>query len=71
MRSVRGSPTVTGPEVRVPDIPKPRLISIWHCGGFIVKTTGLPVLTLKLINSKSLVIHLNSKQIIFNLFSTF
>lgn len=46
MSKVRGSPTVTGPEVRVPEVPKPLLISIWHCGGLIVKTTGLPVLTL-------------------------
>lgn len=46
INNVKGSPTVTGPLVLVPATPKPLLISIWHCGGLIVNTTGLPVLTL-------------------------
>lgn len=57
MTNVRGSPTLTGPETRVPEGPKPFRISMLHCGGGKVKTTGLPVrtFTAELLGTEGLV----------------
>lgn len=57
MTKVRGSPTLTGPETRVPEGPNPFRISMLHCGGGKVKTTGLPVrtFTAELLGTEGLV----------------
>ena len=46
---VNGSPTWTGPVTRLPEVPYPVRISMWHSGGVRVKWTGSAVFTLKIM----------------------